>query len=436
MKPSHTIYLSLQTLHPQRFSNQCLHIHQENHHHGDYHKQHNCNNQDWHNHYHYHHQDYYHPDCQHQDYHNHHNYHNHDYHHHHNYKHKDYHLNYHYQNYHHPCHHDCYHHYPNTVLNSHYPNTVSNPHPNSTLSGFQSTRITQLYQTQHPLGPSTRSPWARTTLFPVRTQAQSSHFRHSPKLLSPAVQAVLQSRGLQHPFKDWHHLRFFKLTASTFAFAVGFWPRRRVQLWLEKLGFIHPLGNLATCWSNIQEHVALERYHLITGNQVSFVGFERAHDPSEDWLGASPDGLVGQVAQLSGGGVLEIKCPFFSGKLEHAGPWFRVPMCYVPQAQGLLEIVDREWMDFYVWTPNGSSLFRVWRDREYWALLKGALADFWWKHVIPAREMCEKEGSAEDVRALRPASRHELCDLIVAASTKLSWEAKLLVREIHGKLRC
>ena len=46
-----------------------------------------------------------------------------------------------------------------------------------------------------------------------------------------------ESTGSQHWFKNWHEQRKHKLTASTFGGAVGFWPCRRVQLWLEKLVF-------------------------------------------------------------------------------------------------------------------------------------------------------------------------------------------------------
>ncbi|RDX74281.1 hypothetical protein CR513_45996, partial [Mucuna pruriens] len=194
--------------------------------------------------------------------------------------------------------------------------------------------------------------------------------------------SVLQASCLQHWFKNWQTLRRNKLTASTFAAAIGFWRRQRVQLWLEKIGAIEPFsGNLATCWSNIKEEDALERYKLITGNTVYDT------HPEDNWLAASPDGVIDRlVLELPSRGVLEIKCPYFDGDISKAFPWSRIPIHYIPQAQGLMEILGRDWMDFYVWTPNGSSLFRLHRDAEYWDVMKIALSDFWWKHVQPARE--------------------------------------------------
>ncbi|KAL2491577.1 Restriction endonuclease [Abeliophyllum distichum] len=126
----------------------------------------------------------------------------------------------------------------------------------------------------------------------------SSQSGVSPRILSSEIHPILQSSGLQHWFKNWQQLRKHKLTASTFAMAVGFWPRRRIQLWLEKLGAIEPFaGNLATCWSNIKEEEALERYKLITGNTVSFPEFQvyGKQNPDDNWLAASPDGSVDKL---------------------------------------------------------------------------------------------------------------------------------------------
>ncbi|KAK8591426.1 hypothetical protein V6N13_031470 [Hibiscus sabdariffa] len=108
----------------------------------------------------------------------------------------------------------------------------------------------------------------------LRSSSESSCYK---KFACAETHPILQSSSLQHWFKNWQEQRKHKLTASTFAGAVGFWPIRRTQLWLEKLGAIEPFsGNLATCWNNIKEEVALERYKLITGNSVDFPEFQRS----------------------------------------------------------------------------------------------------------------------------------------------------------------
>ncbi|CAI9103877.1 OLC1v1002459C1 [Oldenlandia corymbosa var. corymbosa] len=244
-----------------------------------------------------------------------------------------------------------------------------------------------------------------------------------------------------HRFKRWQDLRKHKLTASTFSSAIGLWPRRRVQLWLEKIGAIEPFsGNEATGWNNSMEEEALERYKLITGNSVHFPALQvyKKTNPEDDWLAASPDGVIDSfLYDLPSRGVLEIKCPYFDGEMKKACPWGRIPLHYIPQAQGLMEILDRDWMDMYVWTPVGSSHFRLWRNEEYWDLLKIALADFWWKHVHPAREVYENSKLPDPfshAKSFIPAPRHELHQYLVHASKLIVECSELRMREFGGIL--
>ncbi|CAI9269435.1 unnamed protein product [Lactuca saligna] len=74
------------------------------------------------------------------------------------------------------------------------------------------------------------------------------------KSLCTSSHPILESTILKHRFKNWQEERTYKLTARTFAQAISFWPNRRVQLWLEKIGVVEPFtGNLSTCWKNIKE---------------------------------------------------------------------------------------------------------------------------------------------------------------------------------------
>ena len=170
-----------------------------------------------------------------------------------------------------------------------------------------------------------------------------------------------------------------------------------------------------------------------------FQVYGNKNNPEDNWLAASPDGAVARLVNgLHSGGVLEIKCPFFNGDKSIAFPWSRLPLHCIPQAQGLMAITNRDWMDFYVWTINGSSLFRVYRDEEYWEVLKMALSDFWFKDVLPARELCSERVTIDtivELRSLKPEPRHELCKYIVYESKRIVDNSKLLMREIHGKLQ-
>lgn len=261
------------------------------------------------------------------------------------------------------------------------------------------------------------------------------------RFLCTASEPIVESIVLRHWFKNWQEQRKYKLTASTFAQAIGFWPGRRVQLWLEKIGAVEPFtGNLATCWNNIKEEEALERYKLITGNSVMLPEFQVSGklNPTDNWCAASPDGVVDKIIYgLPYRGVLEIKCPFYKGEMRKGYPWSQVPYKFIPQAQGLMEILDRDWMDFYVWTPKGSSLIRIDRDVEYWKVLKIALSDFWWDHVQPAREIYSNYVVRDpliELKSLCPAPKHELCSYIIKESKRVVGNSRLLMREINGKL--
>ncbi|PPS00569.1 hypothetical protein GOBAR_AA20086 [Gossypium barbadense] len=105
------------------------------------------------------------------------------------------------------------------------------------------------------------------------------------------------------------------------------------------------------CLDNIKEEEALGRYKRITESTIEFLEFQvyGKMNPEDSWLAASPDGLVNRfVYGLPSGGVLEIKCPYVDEKMKETFPWKRIPLYCIPQAQGLMEIMDREWMDFYV----------------------------------------------------------------------------------------
>lgn len=139
-------------------------------------------------------------------------------------------------------------------------------------------------------------------------------------------------------------------------------------------------GNDATAWGEQHEPDALAVYRdVITagtpGTQVDLAGF--VVHPGLDWIGGSPDFLVDKD------GMGEIKCPF-SQK-----PYDEVPVYYMAQMQGLMQICERQWCDFVVWTPRLTQVTRVYRSDEYWQELLVRLADFWtWvtAQVEPPRE--------------------------------------------------
>ncbi|KAF6173593.1 hypothetical protein GIB67_022952 [Kingdonia uniflora] len=252
---------------------------------------------------------------------------------------------------------------------------------------------------------------------------------HSPLITNDLIHSDVSQRS-----KEWFDQRREKLTTSTFSTALGIWKgKRREELWQEK---VYPpkvesftaAARAAMNWGVVNEDVAISGYKNITGRDVSFLGFATHTETSFSWLGASPDGLLGSCP---GGGILEVKCPYNKGKPELGIPWSTMPFYYMPQVQGQMEVLDRDWVDLYCWTPNASAIFRVCRDRSYWDLIYGILYEFWWENVVPAKELLKLERE-EDVKAFVPSSVHRQTGYVIGQSIKLAAASKLLCREISG----
>jgi putative phage-type endonuclease len=267
----------------------------------------------------------------------------------------------------------------------------------------------------------------------LQIYSQSSLLSLSPSS-ALVVSSQLNSSDVAQRSEEWFALRKDKLTTSTFSTALGFWAgNRRSELWSEKVFGsteikLEDAARSAMNWGTVNESVAIEQYTSITGRSVGSLGFAVHTEANFGWLGASPDGVLGCDPD---GGILEVKCPYNKGKPELALPWRAMPYYYMPQVQGLMEIMGRDWVELYCWTPNGSSVFRVPRDRGYWELIHEVLRDFWWGNVMPARELVLL-GKEAEARSFEPQPKHRLTNLVIFRSRKLASEAKLLCKDIGG----
>ncbi|KAJ1271605.1 hypothetical protein BS78_06G140200 [Paspalum vaginatum] len=267
----------------------------------------------------------------------------------------------------------------------------------------------------------------------LQIYSQSSLLNLSPPS-ALMVSSQLTSSDVAQRSEEWFALRKDKLTTSTFSTALGFWAgNRRAELWNEKVFGATEIklpdtARSAMAWGTNHESIAIEQYTSITGRLVDSLGFAVHTEVNSGWLGASPDGIIGCEPD---GGILEVKCPFNKGKPELALPWRIMPYYYMPQVQGLMEIMDRDWVELYCWTPNGSSLIWVPRDRAYWELIHEVLRDFWWGNVMPARELALL-GKDPEARSFEPQPKHRLTNLVLFRSRKLASEAKLLCMDVGG----
>lgn len=200
--------------------------------------------------------------------------------------------------------------------------------------------------------------------------------------------------------EEWHRARAGKITASCFGDAMAFTggepgdvyksgPRKgepkpkkpaaaRGTL-MRKLAFermagipAHEVGGKALNWGAEVEASAVQTYELISGNIVVASGF--LLHPKYDFIGASPDGLVGSV------GGIEIKCPHDEG--VHINTWLNgMPDEHMPQVQGNMLVTGRQWWDFISYDPRQCERLRLYvqripRDDDYIGQMTAALLQF------------------------------------------------------------
>lgn len=296
------------------------------------------------------------------------------------------------------------------------------------------------------LQPDFRSRFrSRFPLSGIKNNSMAIPTIFAPSQVSKLAKASRIVTALQYSSKEvpqrseeWFKLRKEKLTTSSFSTVLGFWEsNRRRELWRDKVfstdsAVFSSFAKAAMNWGSKHEATAIDRYKAITGRTVLPLGFAVHPEDELNWLGGSPDGL------LVNGGILEVKCPFNRGKPHLGLPWETVPYYYMPQLQGLMEIMDRNWVELYCWTPNGSTLFRVEREPDYFDEMHQILKEFWRECVVPAKEAVENAIGSDDDRgeidlnAFTPKPRHPLTKSLVAMSKKLAGNAKLLCRDTGG----
>jgi putative phage-type endonuclease len=165
---------------------------------------------------------------------------------------------------------------------------------------------------------------------------------------------------------EWLIARRGKITASLAAAILGLDPwMGPLAVYNEICGISKARDNLNMKWGRDKEVTAQSAYEVESGNFVQPTGFWIHWD--HDWLGASPDGLIGDD------GLAEFKCP---GKLPE---W--IPAHHEIQVRVQMAVADRMWCDYYAWTPEGYFLTRVPREMTEEVRIIKRLREFHEKHV-------------------------------------------------------
>lgn len=163
----------------------------------------------------------------------------------------------------------------------------------------------------------------------------------------------------------WFQARREKITGSVAGAILGLSPfMKPIDVMRNMVREYHGCerefnGNIATEYGTANEQTAtthLEMFHL--DQPVVETGFHT--HPELEWLGASPDGLLGLD------GLVEIKCPF--GQRDKNPPVFKslleIPHYYA-QVQIEMACTGRKWVKFYQWAPNGDMLEEYQLDQNW-----------------------------------------------------------------------
>lgn len=116
-------------------------------------------------------------------------------------------------------------------------------------------------------------------------------------------------------------------------------------------------GNVATAYGQFHEDGALQDFVM---DLPRLSVFETGFHTFENWLGASPDGLVDDNA------VLEIKCPY--GQRDKKPPKFKTANeqpHYYAQMQIEMFVTHTYKCYFYQWSTHGTQLEEVSRNQEW-----------------------------------------------------------------------
>lgn len=227
----------------------------------------------------------------------------------------------------------------------------------------------------------------------------------------PPPHPIFVSMSMEQRSEAWFDARKGRITGSAVGAILGLDPNRtREDVLRDMVRAHHGLprefqGNIATQYGVIHEVEALEDFERATGAEVIRATF-CVHD-NIAWLGASPDGFVGDDA------VLEIKCPF--GLRDKAAPVaFKTAAeqpHYYAQMQVQMYVTDRTVCHFWQWTPNDSALETVEYDSDYIASIYPQLEAFYQEYLAaiekPDEHLEDKRAVIDTPRALQMLAEYD-----------------------------
>lgn len=178
----------------------------------------------------------------------------------------------------------------------------------------------------------------------------------------------------QQGSEEWFELKLGVVSTSHFKEVLNSGSGR--GLYMRKLAGERLSGVTQVGYSNNNmeagielESSAREYYEMVNSCDVRQVGFIKM----DEWIGSSPDGLVGED------GEIEIKCVIPSTHIQTILK-DKMPTEHIPQVQGQMYVTGRKWCDFVSYCPvikvKPYHCIRVKRDEKYISILDIAVKRF------------------------------------------------------------
>ncbi|XP_076081060.1 uncharacterized protein LOC143051967 [Mytilus galloprovincialis] len=227
---------------------------------------------------------------------------------------------------------------------------------------------------------------------------------------------ITTSTVLQSQSGLWHSERKKRITASNFGSIVKRNPSLPIAKFVRTILYSSFSGNRHTRNGINQEDTTIEEYKLKKAEENENVSVERSGlviHHTDKYLAASPDGIV--TISTGETGIIEIKNLLHSKPLNLWQASENKTFClenisgklqlkenhnYFYQCHGLLNICNKDWIDFVVRTLNPHQIFiqRIYRDVSLWEnTMLPKLQSFYNKAILP--ELASpREGKSPGIR--------------------------------------
>ncbi|XP_067207257.1 uncharacterized protein [Linepithema humile] len=208
----------------------------------------------------------------------------------------------------------------------------------------------------------------------VYEQLQENHFLKLDENAKNRQEIELQTRD-QSKSDLWHSLRCQMLTASNFGTVCRMRPTTSCAATVKSILYPPHIDTSAMQYGRDMEEVARIELAAKLKKKINPCGL--FVDNEYPYLGASPDGLIDED------GLVEIKCPLSAENFTVDEAIQKLPLLkgifdkkntdnmnrnhrFFYQVQGQLNIAQRNYCIFAIWTPKSLKTIRVNRDYVFW----------------------------------------------------------------------